>query len=164
MTPIRLSDASVIFTIEAVKDETSSKVILYVAIVLFSIAGIAFAFGLVKLTRYMCLLKSRRCSAQELARRCEEILKEVPESSYNSSESKFSQNTCSICLTFFIEGCLVRTLVCSHVFHKPCIEQWVREKINQRPKCPICIAELARNAEVHEGSAVEIGAAASNQV
>lgn len=164
MTPVHLSDASVIFTIETVDDMTSSKVILYVAIVLFSVAGMAFAFGVVKLTRYLCLLKSKRLSAQELARRSEEILREVPETLYNSSESKFSQNTCSICLVCFIEGCLVRTLVCSHVFHKPCIEQWVREKISQRPKCPICLVELGRNVEVRERSAVEIGAVAGNQV
>ena len=41
---------------------------------------------------------------------------------------------CSICLQYFIENEKVIQLSCKHMFHKPCIDEW----ININRTCPSC--------------------------
>ncbi|KAB0372090.1 hypothetical protein FD755_015882 [Muntiacus reevesi] len=41
---------------------------------------------------------------------------------------------CSICITEYIEGNILRILPCSHEFHDHCIDHWLAEHIT----CPIC--------------------------
>ena len=42
---------------------------------------------------------------------------------------------CSVCLSEFENGELVKTLRCGHMFHTECIDPWL---INERALCPVC--------------------------
>jgi hypothetical protein len=41
---------------------------------------------------------------------------------------------CSICLEKFTEGEYKRDLICSHTYHKKCIDKWFKHELN----CPQC--------------------------
>jgi hypothetical protein len=53
-----------------------------------------------------------------------------------------NQKTCNICLEDFKDGQEMRTLHCSHAFHKECIDKW----LSQVASCPICKQEIDANA------------------
>lgn len=50
-------------------------------------------------------------------------------------ESRYSQDTCVICLSEFENGDKLIVLPCDHEFHADCIKPWILKKSN---KCPIC--------------------------
>lgn len=52
---------------------------------------------------------------------------EVPSGAY-------SDNTCSICLDDYEEGDQLLQLTCGHVFHRPCIDLWLKS----HRVCPCC--------------------------
>uniref|UniRef100_A0A7I4D6D7 RING-type domain-containing protein n=1 Tax=Physcomitrium patens TaxID=3218 RepID=A0A7I4D6D7_PHYPA len=46
---------------------------------------------------------------------------------------------CSICLEVPVSGDIVRRLPCMHVFHQPCIDQWLQ----CQAVCPVCKAHIS---------------------
>ena len=54
------------------------------------------------------------------------------------AELKEQQTTCNICLEDFTVGQELRTLGCSHKFHRECIDHWLL----QVASCPICKRDL----------------------
>lgn len=46
----------------------------------------------------------------------------------------YSDNTCSICLDDYEEGDQLLQLTCGHVFHRPCIDLWLKSHC----VCPCC--------------------------
>jgi len=54
--------------------------------------------------------------------------------------SNNSQAQCMVCLSDFADGEDVRRLPCGHVFHAPCIDEWLRRCTD----CPICKANVDR--------------------
>ncbi|KAL4644206.1 hypothetical protein ACB092_02G147100 [Castanea dentata] len=57
--------------------------------------------------------------------------------SSSSSKTPFNpETTCAICLAEYVHGEEVRVLPkCKHMYHKPCIDQWLVSKSLQ---CPLC--------------------------
>lgn len=51
-----------------------------------------------------------------------------------------TQAQCMVCLSDFVTGEDVRRLPCRHVFHAPCIDEWLRRCTD----CPICKANVDR--------------------
>jgi len=49
---------------------------------------------------------------------------------------------CSICLEKFVNGDLRGRVACKHVFHKACIEEWLKTN----PTCPQCRANVRQGA------------------
>ena len=47
---------------------------------------------------------------------------------------KDHQKTCAICITDFEPADEVRLLPCSHNYHKPCIDEWLKRNFT----CPEC--------------------------
>ncbi|XP_076944971.1 E3 ubiquitin-protein ligase At4g11680-like [Bidens hawaiensis] len=47
---------------------------------------------------------------------------------------------CSICLERYENGNELKNLPCNHVFHKDCVEQWLR----LNPECPLCKAKTGK--------------------
>lgn len=156
-------NSSIEITIKAKQARSSSIILLCIALGLLSIAGAVLTFGLFKLFRYLWLTNSQHSGAKALQRRCEEVLKESPVGLYDSRVDKFTQTVCSICLMAFVEDCAVRVLACSHVFHRECIEQWIKEKITQKAKCPNCNVELVRDGMGRQDISIGIGNNESNQ-
>ena len=63
--------------------------------------------------------------------------------SYSKSEGLVDGTDCSICLGEFAEGETLRLLPkCSHAFHLPCIDTWLRSHVN----CPLCRAPIIPGA------------------
>ena len=44
---------------------------------------------------------------------------------------------CQICLVDYVNGDNIMTLLCTHMFHKECISDWLTKR-NGPPECPIC--------------------------
>ncbi|CAA6664990.1 unnamed protein product [Spirodela intermedia] len=56
---------------------------------------------------------------------------------YRRGEGLVEGTDCSICLGEFLDGEMLRLLPkCSHAFHIPCIDTWLRSRVN----CPLCRA------------------------
>ncbi|CAI0448691.1 unnamed protein product, partial [Linum tenue] len=74
-----------------------------------------------------------------------------------SNQSRCSNTNCSVCLSVFEEGESLRLLpVCSHAFHIPCIDTWLRSHKN----CPLCRAPIVAadaNSRVVAVQAVVVG-------
>ena len=49
--------------------------------------------------------------------------------------------SCSICLSDFEKGQMVRSLPCFHLFHRHCIDRW----LESNKQCPVCQIELQPN-------------------
>lgn len=49
-----------------------------------------------------------------------------------------AQEPCSICLSGFGEGVLMRRLPCGHHFHRQCIDKWLR----RNKRCPLCMPAI----------------------
>lgn len=74
--------------------------------------------------------------------RVRSILKVSPEEEYNLGRDAFEQSTCAVCLGELAGEGKIRRLKCSHIFHSECIESWIREKVIEVPKCPVCSVQL----------------------
>ena len=85
----------------------------------------------------------------------EKIMNESTISSYDSNRCKYNQTNCIICLCPFQENSQIRNLTCHHIFHKDCIEEWIKAKLGEDPKCPICNIDLHKN-EGHVDRAITI--------
>eukprot|EP00826_Nyctotherus_ovalis_P028674 TRINITY_DN2261_c0_g1_i10.p1 TRINITY_DN2261_c0_g1~~TRINITY_DN2261_c0_g1_i10.p1 ORF type:complete len:254 (-),score=46.07 TRINITY_DN2261_c0_g1_i10:117-878(-) len=130
---------------------------IYICVILGVIAGV-FLLAAVFMAIRCCLKCRRRRRDQRAATKLyDKIMKESPELVYNSKSdmevSKYMQPNCAVCLALFVDGNSIRKLMCQHVFHKECIEGWVKEKIQEDPKCPICKYDLVENQPSEERSA-----------
>lgn len=47
---------------------------------------------------------------------------------------------CPICLEPFLETCTISSLHCGHMFHEPCISQWILGQTPNANHCPQCRA------------------------
>lgn len=64
----------------------------------------------------------------------------------NFTESFVRNNQCAICTEGFKdEESVVKLPVCGHVYHNPCVENWLVTKAN----CPLCRADVHANLDVH---------------
>lgn len=57
-----------------------------------------------------------------------------------NKNSKLLSDECSICCSQYKKSEGVRTLKCSHTFHKKCIDRWFTKYSNEN--CPICRANV----------------------
>ena len=62
----------------------------------------------------------------------------VGSGSSSNSDGDDGNTGCRICLSDFEDGDEVRTLPCLHVFHKECVDRWLR----RNRTCPICKAAI----------------------
>jgi len=74
-----------------------------------------------------------------------ELLQSLPVESYHKPETEVerpeSASQCMICLSDFEEGEALRRLPCTHVFHQPCIDEWLLHRSTQ---CCLCKVEVDR--------------------
>lgn len=65
-----------------------------------------------------------------------ESISQLPVTTLTSTD--LTDEDCSICLETPVAGDFVRYLPCMHVFHQPCIDQWLR----CQAVCPVCKAHI----------------------
>ncbi|KAI6657702.1 E3 ubiquitin-protein ligase [Oopsacas minuta] len=49
-------------------------------------------------------------------------------------------DSCSVCLDEFMSGDVIRTLPCTHPFHKDCVDKWLYKKHT----CPLCKFDILK--------------------
>ena len=72
----------------------------------------------------------------------EEALAGIPVEVFEPSASSRpeSHTQCMICLSEFEQGERLRRLPCAHVYHQPCIDEWLQ----RCPECPLCKTNVQR--------------------
>lgn len=67
----------------------------------------------------------------------EELHSQIPAISYDSlcSSYKQLQHECTVCLTQFNPKAVINHLSCGHVFHKICLEKWLKYRNLTCPNC-----------------------------
>ncbi|KAK8636544.1 hypothetical protein V6N13_124289 [Hibiscus sabdariffa] len=71
------------------------------------------------------------------------IIRSIAVCEYKRGEGLVEGTDCSVCLNEFQENDTLRLLPkCSHAFHIPCIDTWLRSHTN----CPLCRAPIVSNA------------------
>jgi hypothetical protein len=63
-----------------------------------------------------------------------ESLKQLPINLYKDVKSE-DNTTCLICMDDMLEKDIVRLLPCKHLFHRLCIDKWIK---SESYKCPVC--------------------------
>lgn len=58
-------------------------------------------------------------------------------------ELESEMHNCAVCLCCFSHGELIRRLSCLHIFHRECIDPWLREK----SVCPLCKLQINLSVE-----------------
>lgn len=66
------------------------------------------------------------------------ILKLLPKNKVNDI-NKLDEKKCVICLEYFVNGDLLTTIPCFHLFHPKCIIEWFKSKNT----CPICKTKIS---------------------
>ncbi|WEL39296.1 RING-type domain-containing protein [Encephalitozoon hellem] len=64
-------------------------------------------------------------------------IERIPLCPYSSQE--FISKGCIICLEDFEDGGCVRNLGCGHVFHRECVDKWLRKNF----VCPVCRSRMS---------------------
>jgi hypothetical protein len=67
------------------------------------------------------------------------ILKLLPKNKVNDI-NKLDEKKCVICLEYFVNGDVLTTIPCFHVFHPKCINEWFKNKNT----CPICKTKISK--------------------
>ncbi|XP_059307435.1 RING-H2 finger protein ATL52-like [Lycium ferocissimum] len=74
----------------------------------------------------------------------QDVIDSISVFKYKKDESLIEGTDCSVCLTEFEEDESLRLLPkCSHAFHIPCIDTWLRSHKN----CPLCRAPIVSNMD-----------------
>ena len=99
----------------------------------------------------------------EKAGMSEEDLTNLPFTRYHPSAIP-RDTTCAVCLCEIEAGDEVRQLTCKHMYHRPCIDSWLRK----RGVCPLCVRKVsvkstkkpeeAAEVTARGGAGVELGA------
>ncbi|WOH03096.1 hypothetical protein DCAR_0522488 [Daucus carota subsp. sativus] len=72
----------------------------------------------------------------------------IPAMHYDSLCPKQLDHDCSVCLTNFRPKAVINHLSCGHVFHKVCVEKWLKY---QKVTCPNCRTNMMPQVDEAEG-------------
>ncbi|KAK3428818.1 hypothetical protein EUGRSUZ_E00274 [Eucalyptus grandis] len=73
----------------------------------------------------------------------EALIKSITMCRYKKHDGGLIEGTCSVCLSEFQEDESIRLLPkCTHVFHVPCIDTWLKSHSN----CPLCRSDVISSA------------------
>ena len=126
-------------------NELISKIILISVIIIVAIIIIG---AIIILVYCMYCKRSDTSRAQEWVAnsdaRYNKIISQSTEEKYDEEKGKYNQNDCMICLSNFEKNVPIQKLKCNHIFHTECINAWIKSKILQIPKCPICNIKLTK--------------------
>lgn len=87
------------------------------------------------------------------------IIKSITVCKYRKGEGLVDGTVCSVCLNEFQEDETLRLLPkCSHVFHMPCIDTWLRSHIN----CPLCRAGIVPSNVTSDAAILNMSSAEEN--
>jgi len=81
---------------------------------------------------------SERVSDEDLKKKFNKMIIKTHEFSYLEHKNDFNNDVCVICLKEYETKSMLRTLLCTHTFHKECIDTWIKSQILGKPCCPIC--------------------------
>jgi|SRR3989344_4043054 len=77
----------------------------------------------------------QRSMSDSTLRRDENIVLDYP---LKSAEQKDAETSCSVCQAEIRQGERIPTLICGHIFHDSCLQEWGKH----RQTCPVCRVEI----------------------
>jgi hypothetical protein len=104
---------------------------LVVALYMLPNSGVEFAFPYHQVWFATSSEDMREQQADTLHR-----LQQIPAQFYRMSMG--TDHTCAVCLEDMKERDEVRVLTCSHVYHRPCVDEW----LSRSSRCPLCIRQF----------------------
>ena len=76
---------------------------------------------------------------EQMQKKKEELQSNVISTEFTEDKAKFNESSCTICLVEFKTGDKVQIVKnCNHLFHEPCLQQWINAKIKTNILCPNC--------------------------
>ena len=111
--------------------------IVCISVALFLVATfslVSFLFYWLRKLRRVAKLDQREHELEMLARKAVARI-ELTRLERDSSED------CSVCLETMVAGAEVRSLPCTHVFHRKCVDKWLVRK----RKCPLCKLDILQH-------------------
>nr|XP_043630225.1 probable E3 ubiquitin-protein ligase XERICO [Erigeron canadensis] len=94
------------------------------------------------------LPESAECRGTPSESYMEEFRSRTPSILYNSLCRRTKQE-CSVCLVEFKPNSEINRLSCGHVFHKSCLEKWLKY---WNVTCPLCRNDMMMTKEVEENT------------
>ena len=82
----------------------------------------------------MCGLKGAVAEDKDVCKTCENRLSAVEVNKYAWVATQTISDPCYICLEDIVKGDNVCTLICMHMYHGACIDDWFA----QHNLCPLC--------------------------
>ena len=70
----------------------------------------------------------------------------IIEQPFAANRQVFGQEACIVCMEDFVEGEVISSLVCDHVFHICCIKNWVDKKTLKSQLCPVCNQDIRKSS------------------
>lgn len=125
-------------------DKPMSKTVVFSFTLLLFVFLFVIVFATVKIVRKLKEIQAAKIAYSLLEEKKMKLRTKFPDKKYEESEEK---NTCSICLEDFKNGSIVRILLCMHLFHANCIDEWCASN----SKCPLCKRDVF--VEVEDASA-----------
>ena len=127
-------------------------VVEYVSIVLPLLANLALSFFVpcIHLSFYLPYLPFPSMAVaghrpeEDKAGMTDEDLMSLPTARYHHAGHKGEDATCAVCLSEIEEDEEVRVLSCRHMYHRECIDVWLRK--NHQPLCPLCLQSVRIDA------------------
>lgn len=88
------------------------------------------------------------------------VISSITVCKYKSGDGLVEGTECSVCLNEFQDDETLRLLPkCSHAFHIPCIDTWLRSHTN----CPLCRAPIVTNTDEATSSQANLGNTSSGE-
>lgn len=72
--------------------------------------------------------------------------KTITEQPFAVNRQLFGQVACVICMEDFVEGEVISSLGCEHIFHIDCIKNWVDKRTLKSQLCPVCNQDIRKPA------------------
>lgn len=105
------------------------------ASVYFSLLLLHLVIRVRSITEIITNSKRRVISTTQYLNLIEEANPAISYTNGDRGSTRQTSGECTVCLSEFVEGEIVRKLKCKHMFHRDCLDEWLQQYL---ATCPLC--------------------------